>query len=200
MGTLFPILLCRRGGFLATRIRSISSVSFQVHGNWPRVVISLAKVSRCLAGSRYSATRQNKTWTRGASIRSRISAIGNPRTDIVGQLHQQSMQGGQQQFKGASNSFVQGAPAFARQQAGQQQQINLDRRIQPAGKLVIVKRGNVPKVGMPGASQKYEEGQRNQASNPLAATASQPGSQKQSFPAGGPKTQTLPNGLNHPSS
>jgi hypothetical protein len=132
------------------------------------------------------------------TIRSRISANGNPRTDVVRQLHQQSVQAGQQQFKGAPAPFAQRTPVFGPQQLAQQQsQINLARRVQPAapaGQLIVVKRGDVPQVGAPGAFQQYGAGIRSQTGDSHATAGSRDGSPQQAspVPTGGPKAQTLP--------
>lgn len=128
-------------------------------------------------------------------IRTRVSSVGNPRLDVIRQLQLKGVQGGVQQRQPMPAGIRQGRQA----QVQQQEQISLERRIQPAqqaGKITVVKRADVPKVG-PG--QIFQQGV-SQAS-PQRGQAEQGQSRAQHATTGrvndvrgmGPKAQTIPN-------
>ena len=71
------------------------------------------------------------------TIRQAIASNGNPRVDVIRQLQ---LKGGAQQRQ----------PAYQGAKEGREEDISLQRRIQPArktGKVTVVKRQDVPKVG-----------------------------------------------------
>jgi hypothetical protein len=119
------------------------------------------------------------------AIRSRITTAGNPRVDVIRQL------------KGARVGAQQRQPVLqgARQgQEGQEQgQISPERRIQPArkaGKITVVKRQDVPKVGQPFDVPQEGQQPRKQQSKVHPATVAR----MMEARGMGPKAQSIPGG------
>jgi hypothetical protein len=126
------------------------------------------------------------------AIRSRVNSVGNPRLDVIRQLQLKGAQGRAQQLRPMPPGTRQGRQAQGQQQA----QI----RIQPAqqaGKIIVVKRQDVPRIG-PG---QIFQGEVPHATGQPQGGQGQPRGQHQHATADrvkdvrglGPKAQTIPN-------
>jgi hypothetical protein len=103
-------------------------------------------------------------------IRSQVALTGSPRVDVVRRLQLRGVQNGQQRrpipqsaFEGRQDQPKQAEPG-----------ISLERRIQPArkaGKITVVKRQEVPKVGRPDQMPQQAPPARKQPQQPAAASA-----------------------------
>jgi hypothetical protein len=121
------------------------------------------------------------------ALRNRVASAGNPRVDVIRQL--QGARGGAQQRPPVIHGPGKG------RQSQQQASTSFEPRIQPArqpGKITVVKRQNVPKVGqtfdVPQEGQ--QQGQRQQQSQRQPAAVAP----EKDVRGMGPKAQTIPSG------
>jgi hypothetical protein len=123
-------------------------------------------------------------------IRTRVTSVGNPRLDVIRQLQLKGVQGGVQHRQPMPAAIRQGRQGQVQQQ---------ERRIQPAqqaGKITVVKRADVPKVGptqifhheVSQASSQEAQVEQGQSPRQQPATASR----MKDVRGMGPKAQTIP--------
>jgi hypothetical protein len=106
------------------------------------------------------------------SIRKTVASMGNPRVDLIRQLKLKGVENGAPQRRVVAQVGAQTRP-----------ENSLERRIQPArqpGKITVVKRQDVPKVGRPGELPEQPERAFGAAAGTKAGRAI------------GPKAQSLP--------
>jgi hypothetical protein len=113
------------------------------------------------------------------AFRNQVAAVGNPRTDLIKRLQLQGAQGAEQ---------VQPAPAETRQ--GQQAPVTAQRRqqtAQPGRQSTVVKRQDVPKMGLPDRTPQRPAPEVTQPPSQAKAAA-----RTSARGRTGPKAQTIP--------